>query len=190
VLPFSSATRRTALFRCTGAWTSSRWTKGVPWRRRPHTASYATPIRAATVCQQTGMDRRWRCVFLLCMQGLHLAASGAKGLEAVHESVRPRPLALTRFRAHAVLRTEPRQPCSAPPLSIAEPPPNSPSRASPPPPAAPTPSPGSPLHCPAAAGLPDQAVAGHRRTQRTSRVRHAASRRRRHPRSGRRPPTL
>jgi hypothetical protein len=41
-----------------------------------------------------------------------------------------------------------------PPLSIAEPPPNSPSRASPPPPAAPTPSSGSPLRCPAITGPP------------------------------------
>jgi hypothetical protein len=52
----------------------------VSWRRRPPTGSYAAPIRAATTCQQAGMDTRRRCVFLPCLQGLHLAASELKAL--------------------------------------------------------------------------------------------------------------
>jgi hypothetical protein len=79
------------------------------------TSRPSEPRRSASM---PDMDTRLRRSLPLCMQGLHLVALAAKGLEAVHESVRPRPLSLSRFRARAMLRTEPRQPCSALPPAL------------------------------------------------------------------------
>jgi hypothetical protein len=102
---FPSATRCTSLSRCTSAWTTSRWTKGVSWRHRPPTGLYAAPIQATTACQQAGMDTRRRCVFLSCLQGLHLAASE---LKALRPGTRPSVLAHLPWLAFV------RSPCPGP----------------------------------------------------------------------------
>jgi hypothetical protein len=120
-------------------------------------------------------------------------ACGAPAGSRLRQTPRPR---LHRER-HRLCKHNPSQPLFSPacrrvlvpPLAIAEPPPNSPSYASPPPPATPTLSPGS-LHRHATVGQPDQAVAGHQRTQRTPRARHTTSHRRRRLRSGCRHATL
>jgi hypothetical protein len=120
-------------------------------------ASYTAPTRARgperhALPAPPACNRRGR---LKHMQGLHLTATGAKGLEAVSQASHPRPSArpLVQLVSLAVsrYRTLPKQNrCRR---RRANPP--APEQA---PPAAPAPSPGSPVHCHATAGPPDRAI--------------------------------